>query len=420
MDSAVNSNVLPLNPPGASYRSGAAGILSIHHYLPFAAFYFFLNHAGLPVGLFYTTLISPFLFVWLYLKGCRWLTTKFLLALSPFMLAHVLLGIPDPSDYLRTLLHWWTVYIVVYMMCWALRECWNLDRLFDELILLNFFAAILALIIRPTPLRPILWMDTGETIQGTPHLLRLNLFCHEPSAYAELMLPLLVFSVLRMLRDGRMRNASYLGMIALPFLLCQSFGGISIGLGAIGVAVLVGHRQFLKSQKSRTVFLCLAVATGLVILTPNTISQRVFQVITGGDGSTQGRTTFAFIAAFTVVSAKSLWWGVGLGQFKLTDLSDLQLGLYNGVPNQVAGIFAEFGIAGVLVELGVEFYLFFRTKAYRNSFRLAMFVVAFIQQFTGSYGTDMQEYLMWFLAFYPLLPEFDLRKVFSARTISSS
>ena len=89
------------------------------------------------------------------------------------------------------------------------------------------------------------------------------------------------------------------------------------------------------------------------------------------------------------------------------DISDMQLGLFNGVPNQVAGILAEFGLIGVFVELALEGYLFFKSKVYSNSFRLAMFVVAFLQQSTGSYGTDVQEYLMWFLAFYPLFPEFD-------------
>jgi hypothetical protein len=98
-----------------------------------------------------------------------------------------------------------------------------------------------------------------------------------------------------------------------------------------------------------------------------------------------------------------------LSQTKSFDFSDLGLGLVAGsIPNEVAGVFAEFGLIGVMAMLAVEIYLFFKTRVYRNSFRIAMFVVAFLQQATGSYATDVQQYLMWFLAFYPFYPEFDL------------
>jgi hypothetical protein len=59
--------------------------------------------------------------------------------------------------------------------------------------------------------------------------------------------------------------------------------------------------------------------------------------------------------------------------------------------------------------LAVQGYFFFKTKVYRNLFQLAMFIVAFSQQFTGSFGTDVQEYLMWFLAFNNFFPEFSMR-----------
>jgi len=51
----------------------------------------------------------------------------------------------------------WTVYIAVYAFCWALINCKNVERLFEQLIQLNFCVAILALAIRPTPLWPLLW-----------------------------------------------------------------------------------------------------------------------------------------------------------------------------------------------------------------------------------------------------------------------
>jgi hypothetical protein len=407
MDSTANPGAVRLHLPRTRSRSSAAEFLSMHRYLPIAAFYFFFNCAGLPIGYFYTSLLSPLLFLLLFLKGKRWLTTRFLLVLSPFMLAQAILGVADRLDYARTLLHWWTVYVAAYAVCWALTKCRNLDRLFDQLTLLNFCAAMVAVAIRFTPLRLLLWMDTGETIVGTPHLLRLNLFNTEPSAYAELMLPLVVFAALRLLRDSKMRSAAYLAMIAVPFLLCQSFGGISIGLAGIGTAVLAGYRNLLSRPRSRILFFGLAIVTSVLLLVPSPISQRIFQVLGGGDGSAKGRTILAYIAAVTVASSKSLWWGVGLGQAKYVDFSSLGFGLAGHIPNVAAGILAEFGVAGVLVMLAVEVRLFFKTKVTRNSFRLAMFTVAFVGQFTGSYGTDIQQYVMWFLAFYPFFPEFD-------------
>ena len=410
MKSMLNPDYAFPDHSGAGFHPTKAGVLRMHRYLPLAVCYFFFNHAGLPTGLFYTTIFSPFLFIWLYFQQQRWLTIKYLLVLSPFMVAHAILGIHDPVAYLRTLLHWWTAYIAVYAICWSLRKCASVGQLFDQLIVLNFCFALLALIIRPTPLCQLLWMDTLP-IRGGPSVLRLNLFTHEPSAYAELMFPLLIYAVLRLLRNSTRRNLAYLGMIVLPVLLSQSFGGLSIGMAGIGVALLYGHRQLLRRTSSRILLLVLFMAIAALLFTPNTISQRVFQVINGDDGSAQGRTTFAFIAAYAVASSKSIWWGVGLGQMKLMDISYLRFGLTSGVPEAVAAIFAEFGLVAIFLILAVQGYLFFKTKVYRNTFRLAMFVVAFLQQVTGSYGTDVQEYVMWFLAFSTIFQEFNLSQM---------
>ena len=183
-----------------------------------------------------------------------------------------------------------------------------------------------------------------------------------------------------------------------------------MGLAGIGISLMIGYRRVLGRPKSRIVFVCLAIATSALLLTHNQISERVIQVATGGDSSTKSRTTLSFVLAYVLASGKSLWWGVGLGQGKLVDVSGVVRGFTVGIiPNAVAGTFAELGIIGVLVRLAVEFYLFFRTRVYENSFRLAMFVVAFINELTGSYVPDVQQYLLWFFAFYPLFPEFNLR-----------
>jgi hypothetical protein len=224
------------------------------------------------------------------------------------------------------------------------------------------------------------------------------------------MLPLVIFAALRLLGDGNRRSLLYLGMIALPFLLTQSFGGLSMGIAGIAISMLVTYRRVLFRPRTLIVGASLIVLLGLLFFTHNPISERVAQVMSGDDSSTQSRTTFSFLAAYSVASSKSLWWGVGLGQAKVVNVSDLGIGFSVGIfPNAVAGTFAEMGIIGVAVRFALEIFLFFKTRVYRNPFRFAMFVAAFITQLTGSHLMDVQQYLMWCLAFLPFFPIFNNR-----------
>jgi hypothetical protein len=406
-----NSMAIPTGDSASKLRQPVAPALTFHRYLPFAAVYLLLNSAGLPQGVFYSTLISPLLFVWLYLRGRRWLTAKFLLCISPFVVAHVMMGIASPLYYLRSLCLMWTVYVTVYALAWALLNTRAIERLFGQLIVLHFWVGVFALAIAPTPLRPLLWHDDSTVIAGTSHLMRLSLLTTEPSVCAELMLPLVVFAAVRLLQDNKRRSLIYLMMISLPFLLTQSFGGIFMALAAIGVSLAVSYRRILLRPKNLAISLGMMGAFAALVLVPSPISQRVLQVMSGGDSSTNSRTIFSFLTAYTVASSKSIWWGVGFGQGKLVDVSDLNIGFTVGIiPNAVAGTFAELGIVGVVVRFAVEFFLFARTRVYRNSFRLAMFMVAFATQLTGSHIMDVQQYLMWCLAFLPIFPWLDGRQ----------
>ena len=409
MDSTANPDARDIEYAKYPASVFAPVSLSFHRYLPIAALYFFFNAAGLPTGLFYTTLFSPFLYGWLYLKGHRWLTAKFLLIFFPFMVAHLIIGVTSAAYYVRSLSLLWSVYIAVTAFCWALAKSNTIARLFDQLILLNFFAAVLAIVVFPTPLRLILWHDDAATIVGASHLLRLNLLSTEPSAYALLMLPLLIFALLRLFDTANVRNCAYLGMITFPFLLCQSFGGISMSLAALSISLMTTKRRLFKRPSTLIILGCSATLFVLLLGTHNPISERVLQVASGGDSSSRSRTIFSFVAAYAVASSKSIVWGAGLGQGKLVDFSALGIGFeVNVIPNAVAGTFAELGVIGVVLRMAAEGYLFFRTKPYLNTFRLAMFIVAFITQLTGSYLTDVQEYLLWFLAFYPAMSRADL------------
>jgi hypothetical protein len=71
---------------------------------------------------------------------------------------------------------------------------------------------------------------------------------------------------------------------------------------------------------------------------------------------------------------------------------------------------AIFGLAGVVLRLFLEFFLFFKTRVYSNYYRLALFIFVFIYQFTGSFITNIVEYVIWILAFSTVLNQFNILK----------
>jgi hypothetical protein len=404
---SANASGIPNIEVRASHRP-----LSVRKPLLIGVIYFFFNGVGLPVGLFYTTILSPLFFVWLYRRGKKWLPLIFLACLSPFVIAHTLNGIESPFYYARSTLLLWTVCIIVCTFYLALVHCPNLERLFEQLIVLNFAAMLIAVLFLYTNFRDIFWNDYSDSFEeGSNQVLRLKLLTSEPSEYGGLMVPLLVFAILRLIRVPKMRNFIYAAMIISPFLLCQSLGGLVMSLAGIGIASLISLRYAARKEEMFLVFALIVILIAGLAIVPNPVSQRISQAVAGEDSSINSRTVAAFIVAYDVALPKSVLWGAGLGQGKLTDVSDLGLGFQVGtIPNAVAGTFAELGIVGILIKLVIELYLFFRTRVYTNAFRLAMFVVAFITQLTGSYLMNVQEYVMWFLAFGPFFPQMDFKR----------
>ena len=412
--SATTINPLPLPE---EQRKSVPRYLTIHKCLPFAVLYFFFNSVGLPLGLFYTTILSPLFFIWLYLKGKRWLTFKFLLCLSPFVIAHARLGVDSPFYYMRSVLLLWTVYITAYAFGLALVRAQHVERLFEQLIVLNFFAALIALALLPTPLGDPLWNANFNDLGNLPgYVRRLQLLTLEPSHYGFEMTPLLIFMSVRLLQKPDRRNLLYVLMILLPLILSQSFGALSMCTAALAVALIPALTRLLRKGGSILILAAIGILLMALLLIPNPISLRVSQVVAGSDSSINSRTLNAFALAYLLATSKSIWWGIGIGQSKLQDVFDLHVGFNVAIiPNAMAATFAELGLVAVLVKFFLEFYLFFRTRVYRDSFRLAMFVVAFICQLTGSYLTDVQEYLTWFFAFVQIFPVMNLMRRLSRR-----
>jgi hypothetical protein len=79
------------------------------------------------------------------------------------------------------------------------------------------------------------------------------------------------------------------------------------------------------------------------------------------------------------------------------------------IPNAMAEMLAIFGWVGVMLKLTIEIGLFFLTKVWTNYYRLLLFFFVFIYQFTGSFVTNIAEYIIWILAFTNVFRQFDVR-----------
>jgi hypothetical protein len=155
----------------------------------------------------------------------------------------------------------------------------------------------------------------------------------------------------------------------------------------------------------------------------NVIFLRIENIFKGRDSSFSGRTFDSIYLGWKVAAKKSIFFGAGAGQIK-----HLALGLFNQfynndfdiskvtIPNSIGDLMAQFGLLGVFLKLGLEVYFFFKTKVFSNYYRLGLFLFVFIYQFTGSFITNIAEYVVWILAFtVGLFPEFDKKNIFSDR-----
>ena len=145
---------------------------------------------------------------------------------------------------------------------------------------------------------------------------------------------------------------------------------------------------------------------------------RIKGIPTGSDTSARGRTYEAFDLAYRIAKQKSLWFGVGLGQIKeIGRTIIIQYYYYTDmpeavrVPNAIAELFAIYGITGIAIKFLLILFFFFKTRVYTNYYRLSLFLFIFIYQFTGSFLFNLAEYVIWILAFSPVLPQFNKTKM---------
>jgi hypothetical protein len=392
-------------------RGGHA--LQVNMFFIFVLTFFFLNSAGLPHGLTYTTIFTPIFYVWLLKKREKWIIFKFLVFFSPFVAVHLVGGVVNHFAYARSFILLISVYITIRAGFASLRNISNLEKIFDKIIIINLILSVIALLLLKSPYIDLMW-TVGRLTSGVQNIARLKLFNVEPSYYSTLLVPFIVYALTSFIYTPSKRSMGMLICVMIPLALSFSFGVISALVFAVFITIIFKNSSII--QKPFVFFIIfLAICYGLYFLSTNNLfTYRLHNFLSGIDSSGNNRIFESTDIGYKVAKSTNLFMGAGFGQVKfyLPDLFDIYWkGLeINRLTNTTADTLATLGIAGVLIRLIAEILLFFRTRVYTDFFRFVLFIFIFIYQFTGSYMTNLAEYVIWLFAFCPV---FDRNKSLS-------
>lgn len=393
--------------------------MKLNKYRPFAYIYFFVNSVGLPYGLLYTTLFTPFFYLWLLLNGKEYVLAKFLVVGLPIAAIHIYYGVELKYYGISTLLLL-SNYIYIYTLKTYLEKSNKLDILFNKITIFNFILTLIALVFINSEYVYSFW--TSSTISNNlNNFKRLTLFTYEPSYYSTLLAPVILFYIASLIHKPQKKHIYYLLLLLFSLALSFALGIILCLFFAVAILLLIRFKKYyLKRNFIRMMAVVVALFSGLLIgalifYPDNAFFVRIDNYIDGKDTSGNGRTTEAFMLAYKIAEEKSLAFGVGPGQIKI--VGDPIIRAHYGytdehyevvtIPNVAAETIAIFGLVGFAVRILLQFYLFYRTKTYNSNFRLMLFIYIFIYQFTGSYITNIAEYTIWVLAFVPSLDHFE-------------
>lgn len=401
-------------------------LIRINKYLPIALLYFFFNGLFLPLGLLYTTLLTPIFIIWLYkFSTFRYLLVFFLVSI-PFAIIHLLHGV-DIIAYIKSYLLLFTVFVFCVSFYQFLLQCNSLSGLFKSIVLINFLIVLISIILFFIPvLRDTVWYKSAIT-NNADAAYRLRLFTYEASYYSFLLAPFAVYYYLKILFLKPQGKWLIFWIITLPLILSLSFGVITALLLTF-ICLFCSDLKLLyinKKLPSYILFAILFFVTFLILIIyffpDNLIFIRIENVFKGRDTSFSGRTFDSIYLGWKIAAQKSILFGAGPGQIKIVGV-ELFSKFYQSsftsdqlaIPNNIGDILAQYGLLGVSLKLFLEIYFFFKTKVYNNIYRLSLFLFVFIYQFTGSFINNIAEYVIWIMAFSPFLfPQFNKSNLFN-------
>lgn len=394
--------------------------MKLNKYFLFVFIYFFFNTLGLPIGLTYTAILSPVFYWWVIKTHKKEILLPFLSVILIFVIFHISNG-TDLKTYAVSFFNLTAVYIFCQAAYTFFKLSGEIENIFWKLLVFNFILCLVAIPIYFTPYNNVLWIQQYLT-EGVDNFLRLKLFTYEASYYATLFTPLFFFFVLQIIfKLNKHRIWLLLPMLFLPYILSFSIGVMSAVFISLAITYLFYIKRLTRKRRVLTIIsggILLAIVTiGIlfVFFPGNTLFLRLQNIITGTDSSGRGRTFEAFILAGQMLDQKSYIWGIGLGQIKILGAEIIRdYYLYPmdhtvfTIPNAAAETLAIFGWVGFCLRIFIELFLFIYTKVWTNYYRLILFLFIFIYQFTGSFITNLAEYVIWILAFTNVFNQFDV------------
>lgn len=383
--------------------------------------YFFFNSVLLPKGILYTHILSPVFFYNTVRAGGKTWLKPFTVFLVLYDVIHLILGVHLKSFLISNGLFILTYFCVVGFYHFV-NHYSGLGRLFRNVLLVNALLVVVAIpfFFFSKPYQQWFWYVNLLT-KGVSNFPRLALFTYEASYYSLLLIPIVYYYLCKFLLDRGMANKwTTIFLIGCPLLFSFSFGVIGVTfIVALIMCYCFRHRIFANKKAFLTVSIVFIVSVvGVICLfyffPNNFLVKRISNVWAGTDTSTKGRTVESFTMAWRIAGLKNLFFGAGLGQIKIMNVEVVHK-YYNywgvmpryDIPNAMGETLAIFGITGVFLRLFLEVYLFIKTGVYTNYYRLALFIFVFIYQFTGSFITNIVEYVIWILAFSPVFIQFN-------------
>jgi hypothetical protein len=399
----------------------SGGRLKLNKYSLPAMIYFCFNGIGMPAGLLIMNLFTPFFYLYLLFRKKKEILHRLLIFLLPFDIIHLLLGVGLKSFLISNLL-----FISTYIFTWTFAEFVSsytgLQKLFRLILLWNFIFTLVACVVFFTPWKETMWYINKFTA-SVDQFPRLAMFTYEASYYSLMFVPIAYYYLLKVF-FGKNKTNQWIILLFVSVPLALSFSLGVLGATALTFMIMYTiHWQkvfYRKNFLNVLMFVLIVVSVGTLLLLiaypDNPLFVRLGNIFSGVDTSANGRTTDSYTMAYRIAAERSLVFGSGLGQIKELAPEIVQK-YYNywgeldvvRIPNAMAETLAIFGFAGVFLRIAICIYFFFRTQVLNNYYRTALFLFVFIYQFTGSYVTNMVEYVIWGLAFTRVFPEFNVK-----------
>lgn len=382
-----------------------------------ALIHFFFNTVGLPAPLTFTNILALFQVKTILQRRHLRYFLAFTLFSFVFGLVHFTNGV-DTLEYLKTLFFFYLMlFTTIVVFKYVRNNKQNLPQLFTTASQFGLILFILSLIGMIVPIKNPMWIIHDFSMQA--EIYRYRGLSYEPSFYALCLSPVFLYFLLRTIYINWFKNIGFAAITLVPLLATLSFGFFAII--AFSILVLVFFVLFYSKTIHRFFFimgLSFLVLVVALLNFDNPVSNRFDRLLAGEDSSVKGRLTESYYLADQMLVDKSKWFGIGLGQIEIVGEKHIR-GYYGyskeewprmALPNASAETLATYGYLGLLLRLGVQFWLFFRFRVYRNYFSFSLFVFVFSYQLMGSFITSTVELTLWVLAVSPIFKEFDIKR----------